>query len=86
MLQDGLMQPPGVHRLDGAHLDRQRLFAEHIDDGQGPELRAMGKLVRHKVHPPCLIGCGGFDPDLPAYYNLAAFVEHQAQLQLLLLV
>jgi hypothetical protein len=69
-----------------SHLDCQRFFAKHIDNYQGAEFGTVGKLVRHKVHTPYLIGLRGFDPDLAAHHHLSAFGQVRSQLQLLLLI
>ena len=39
-----------------ANLDGKRLAAEHVDDGQGPELLAVAQLVTNKVQAPRFIG------------------------------
>jgi hypothetical protein len=54
-----------------ANLDGKRLAAEHVDDGQGPELLAVAQLVMNKVQAPRFIGSLWLAPRLAMHHHLA---------------
>ena len=55
-----------------AHLDRQRLAAEHVDHRQHAELLAVAQLVMDEVQTPRFVGTLWLAPDLAVHHHLAS--------------
>jgi hypothetical protein len=63
------------------HLDRERLAAVDIHDGQGSKALSIHQLIGHEVHAPRLVGSARHEALASGHHHLASPRQLAAQLQ-----